>query len=441
MRRTYTHTVLRRHPSGEGRAAGGGLRSHAAPGCGDAPGASLDRSNDGCPADWDPATARLVPDAAPRVAPPVLTLPLLSPEIPQVLHLRRPAYGLPELAEAMLAEGMLKETDWNGDVRESLKAGLQRWIDQTLGGEPLRRVYLGIVYANTLTMGAGMEPTLWLRARPGRNPHEPIGTLSVIGSPQEGPYDESRDVYVGRSVLALEEHRAGLGYQVLGLLQDVLGPVLHVGGPGQGYHHLGAFEAMHEKWRELTAQPGGPALSFDSTLRGAGIHMPLHGLTLADYLREIPEAACVCPKKLRTHLIHEALQRGTAGEFRQLLELARDLDRLRKLSPDTLACDTPLFLDTRFSPAAAMGGALKEAPWCLRWKAGDPIARIVDDFHMQIRMKDAGTNIVWMQAWQASDPEGLRRAVRNWRRVLSVGLKACRLAELLHSEKPHDAQD
>lgn len=394
----------------------------------------MDRGSSGLPTDWYPAPAGQSAHAPAGVAP-LITLPRLAPDTPEFLHLRRPAYGLPELAEAMLAEGMLKETDWCGDVRSSLRAGLGRWVDQILGGSPLRRTYLGIVWANDFSVAEGMDPALWFAARPGRNPEEPLVLLCVNGLLQDGPYNEARDVFVGRTVLALEAYRAGLGYQVLGLLQDVLGPLLSVGGPGMGWHHLSTFELIRSEWQRL-AQEHGSTVGLEGASREIGLNVPRHGVTLAEYLRQIPEEACHCGKrKLKTQLIHQEASRAPEP-FRALLAAAQELDRSRHLPEDTRTCETPLFLDTRFSPAQMMGGALKEAPFCIRWQAGDPIVRIVNDFHAQIRSRDTGTNILWMQACQASHPDGMRRAVRNWRRVLSVSLKACRLAELLHSEEP-----
>jgi hypothetical protein len=49
--------------------------------------------------------------------------------------------------------------------------------------------------------------------------------------------------------------------------------------------------------------------------------------------------------------------------------------------------------------------------------------------------KGRGTNLSWCQGWQACDPEGTRRAVRHWRSMVNVILRACLLAELMHSEE------
>lgn len=346
--------------------------------------------------------------------------------------MREPAHGLPELAEAMLAEGILRETDWCGDVRGSLRHGLARWVDQQLGGTSLQRIYLGITWTNHL--GPGMSPELWLEAGGARDPKQPVGLLSLLGPVMEGE-DETRDVFVGRTVQALNTHSPGLGYQVLGLVQDALAPVVHAGGPGAGYGQLRPLDELQARWAELAIQKGMAHLSFEEIAREVGMEPPRHGVTLKEYLALIPEAACLCDQRLRTHLIPRALKGPVPPALRPILEAARDLDAVRQIPRETLQCDTPLFLKSTVSLATDFCGIPKETPFCIRWRRGDPIARVFGDYNRVIQSRDSGTNVLWLRAWRSNDAHGLRRAVRDWKLILRAALKGCRLAELLHSEE------
>src|SRR5688572_23008823 len=125
------NTLQRWDPCGEDGPSDRRLSPGAVPGSGGAEAPPPGHPGGGHAPLRDAPLAGQLAHAAPRLTPP-LALPRLDPSIPQYLHLRRLAHGLPELAEAMLQEGLLRESDWTGDLRTSIRAGFERWVGAQL---------------------------------------------------------------------------------------------------------------------------------------------------------------------------------------------------------------------------------------------------------------------------------------------------------------------
>lgn len=346
-----------------------------------------------------------------------------------VLRLQGDDTGAVALAEALLAEGVLQESDWCGSVRTSLAAGIQRWTTALLDEVGLQRIELGLLWTDNVRWPApGFDTSLWLQAAPGRDGDQPVGMLAIVREPDGGTYPEARDVFVREKVMALEAVRPGLGFQVLFILQEVLPPVVNAATPCYGLSQV-------FKWEWLLRQVRGDV----GAVRAAGIEPPTHGLTQDAYLAEVPLAACA--GEVRPGRVREALRHPLPDWARPLAERAWELATLYKAPRDVFRCDAALLCasQTRVRFLDTPGGAAKEAAFGLRWSPRDGIRAVTEDFHRQIRERESETNLMWCQGWQASDPKALRRTARNWKHAVTLALRACRLAELLHTDEAPQA--
>lgn len=352
-----------------------------------------------------------------------------------MLTLRTSERATAALVEAMLAEGILRETDWCGTLGGSLHAGIGRWTRELLDGEDLGRVELVLSWMDDVsaprligqqqgTQPAGFDTRLWLQAAPGRNPEEPVGMLAIVrkrvGSSR---YPEERDCFIGRRVLEIEEAWPGAGWQALYMLAEVLPLIVNAATPHYGHSQISKYE-----WLLKVA-------GSREAIEAVGINPPIHNLTMDEYLQHVPLEAC--DGELRPGILREALRHPLPDHLRPLVERAWELDRLRKVPHAVFVCDSSLFLaeETRIRFMDTPGGAAKESSFSLRWCREDLIPRIVDDYHHQIRSRQSETDILWCQGWQACDPRGTRKAVRHWKQAVTLALRGCRLAELLHSEE------
>lgn len=367
---------------------------------------------------WDPTpTAQWV---AP-VAPVGLVTPRVSPEIPRTLTLRRPAARAAILAEALLAEGILQESDWAGDVVTSIACGVQRWALGILGGQDLQRIELGLHWGDDLQAVSGMDPSLWIAAKPDRTASEPVGLLALQTGHQGelGAWPAEGDCIVGPTVLELEAVRRGLGFQVLALLADVLPPLIGTATPHYALAEL-------EKLGGLEMELRGGRIGGTMFLRGTD-------RTPERLFEQIPRQACI--GELKPDVLRRARSFSLSPRHREIIERALDvLGRFQALRADTRQCDASILCaPTQTVGFVYMPGMAAKLPsFCLRWSCHDLIPAVVESYLRQLNGR--GTNLAWCQAWQVSSPASIRRAARNWRAVTSVVLRACQLAELMHSE-------
>lgn len=380
--------------------------------------------------------------AAPAVAGEGLVLPRLAPEIPTTLLLRGgDETRAAALAQAMLAEGILQERDWCGGVVESIGRGLTRWAGEILWpGDPvaltpltpgetppgdLERIEIGLFWTDNLEAVSGIDTRLW-RQGPGRDPQEPVGLLALQGEPTGGDrYPAERDCVVGRTVRELEAARSGLGWQLLYLLQQVLPPVLCTAGP----------QWAHEQARKATVarKLGSRTVRMD----GRRLILPGHGVTEADFLAVVPREAC--EGKMRPGVIKEALRPANLAALpetlREIVARAGEVLKLAQVPQDVFRWDTHSLCPAGFMFVDIPGGAGIQIPFALRWSHDDPIPLIVDDYHHTITERDEATNLIWSQGWQVANPAALRKTVRSFRQAVTLALKACQLAELMHRDE------
>ena len=348
-------------------------------------------------------------------------LPRLAPEVPARIRYRPAERSAAALAEALLAEGILREADYDGrSILESIGAGLTRWVDEITGGEDLWWIEIGLHWTDDIEQVSGMKPDMWYQAKPGRKQDEEVGIVGLMSLPWiSNRYPAERDILVGRTVRELEAARPGLGFQVLSLLSDVL-PLVGMATPHYGYQELLKYDA-------LARQLGSSALLFVKEKPGVT-------LTAARYLEEVPLQAC--EGKLRPEVLRKARKFSLPPHLSTIVARACDLlGRFEALRLEARLCDSHvLTAPTQRVVCAGMPGHAAKLPLgTLRWSQRDELPRVVESYVRQTN--GHGTNLCWCQGWQASDPEGTRRAVRHWRSMVNVILRACLLAELMHTEE------
>lgn len=343
--------------------------------------------------------------------------------MPLTLTLRRPERPAALLAEAMLAAGILRESDWQGSLAPSIGAGLTRWLGELLGGQDLRRIEIGIYWTDSLQEASDIDPALWFTAGRDRVEGQPVGLLALQGEPAAGDtYPHQRDCIVGETVLELEAARKNLGFQILALLQDVLPMTLCAATP-----HWGWDQALKGALARAALGSRGALLA-----EPAGLILPPHQ-DPDGYRALVPPAAC--EGEFRPGVLKEALKHSLPEPLYPLVKLAREVADLWRVPKDVLRWDTHSLCPaqgTRFIDTP--GVAMIECPFALRWSADDPLPALVDHYHHTIRKHGEQTNLIWSQGWQAASPPTITRAVRNFARVVPLALKACQLAELMHRE-------
>lgn len=346
------------------------------------------------------------------------------------------------LAEALLAEGILQEADWDGrSITSSLGAGVTRWAGSHLGGQDLRRIDLGLFWTDNLQAVSGINPRKWQEQRPkvempadgwpgwkGQTTQslgEPVGVLALQSCHhgQPGDWPHHRDIIAGPKVLELEAVRTGLGFQVLNLLADVLPSLV-----GAAFPHYAWAEAR--KYQRLTLEA-----EFRPELRRMleQTRCPVSPEYVADV---------VPPQALHGRLKPEALRAARklplGPAHREIVDAACDvLGRFQALRSEARVCDASLLCAADqtlvFASAEATGMAAKLPTFAIRWSRRDGIPEVLQSYLRQVDGR--GTNLAWCQAWVTSDPASIRRAARSWRAVTALVLRACRLAELLHTEE------
>jgi hypothetical protein len=373
--------------------------------------------------EWAWAPARAGDDGALcRPRPSALTLPRIPspPVVPEVLYLPGDTEGGCALAEALLAAGVLRESDWTGQLAPSIAAGVTRWGRELLDGGDLSRLEIALYWKDDVESLSGLDTRLWHAAKNGRV-DEPVGLLALT-CPLREPAEA--EVVVGRSVRALENARRGLGFQVLKVLEEVLPPLVNAACP-----HYGWQQAQKHAWY------------YDRLLKGGQVPEclapPTHAVGPLQYAQEVPLecwSGSIRPEVLRKalHLKLPPRQREWAVRALALLE------GWQRLTPAARMCDSHLLCarnSAGFTMIDCPGGAAKMSPFTVRWSREDPLPRIVADFHRQIFERDVQTNLLWTRAVQFHDPAALRTAACHWRDAATLALQACRLAELMHTEE------
>ena len=359
-----------------------------------------------------------------------LTLPFLASDVPTRITLRLPETHAIALAEALLAEGVLQEDDWNGTVAGSIGAGITRWTRELLGGQDLARIPLGLFWTDDVAAVSGMDPELWCKVVPGRDPSQPVGLLGLVGEEWDGDrYPFERDVHVGATVLAVERVRPGLGWQLLYLLQEILPVLLCAGCLHWAYDQARKADHLRKAMGWLSADE---VYEVTRRMAGRGLMAPQHGISAAGFLEAVPAEAV--EGRYRPGVIREARRHALPEPAATLVRVANEVLELEgRLKRDARRCDSHVLCDTRSLQFVDMpGAAAKQTPFCVRWSADDPLPAVVDDYRHQTRA--AATNLVWCQGWQSADAQSLRKTARHWRQVVTLALRACQLAELMHAD-------
>lgn len=316
----------------------------------------------------------------------------------------------------MLDEGLLQESDWTGDLRSSVNGGIGRWVSGLLGGLPLPRIRIGLEWRNRLP--APLQPDLWVQAAPGRTADQPVGLLAIRTA-------EPTELFLGAKVRELEEVRPGVGFQVFALIADVLPPLIGASTPHYAYRELEKYELIRRVRYDTSAWIGGGLVG---------------GFTRADLLQHVPLEAC--EGEFRPGVLKEALRHPLPPWAEMIVREAADLHAMRSVSRETYRCDLHLLHRPPVHFVFMPGFAPKWASFVLRWCPEDVVGTVAADYRRQMQaMEDEhgpGTvsNLAWCQAWQAHNGRELRKTVRAWKNAVTLALRGCRLAELLHTESP-----
>jgi hypothetical protein len=370
-----------------------------------------------------------------------LPWPRFAPGFPVEISIGVPNPHAEALAEAMLAEGVLQESDWTGDLFASIAGGLMRWVGSVLGGKSLERVELSLCYSDDIRGCSQMSPELWYEAGPGRKKDEPVGILA-LRSPTDNPLalplgHPGRNVIVGKTVEALEAVRHGLGYQILFLLQDVLPRTVLAATPHYGLDQVRKYAALVQRLRAGVTK-------WD--LERAGALSPevsrMRALTEEAYFAKVPREACV--GKVRQKVIRDAaMQLASLPPWAQpiVTRAAQLQGQYLAARESTFRCEAPAFVDNSTIVLLHFPGmAAKLCPFSVRWSADDHLAEIVEMYHSQLRQnvarhgESSATDLLWVQGWQSSNPAATRETVRNWKNAASLALRGCQLAEMMHRE-------
>ncbi len=339
---------------------------------------------------------------------------MLSADIPVEITVTRTLAHYAVLAEALLAEGLIKESDWTGNLSKSIHAGLRRFLSDELeeggcggwhgGGfvpldfaytDNVRRSSLGSSYEDeydadydeVFEYGAGEKP---------------CGGFGLV-------VDEWRQVIVGPAILAIERLCMGAGYSVLATVQEALAATCGC---------MGLFECAHmiKNW--------GSGSDQDETNED----------TLARFHREVPEDAAAAAYSPKT--VSWALEQVTVHSAKGVMDLA-GLDTilhltqsLRALVEKASAAD----LLSDWTEEAEMYGypADHTLPTMIRWSEADMTPRIFDDYHESIMQSEAHTNIAFYKKCWMDDLESVRAAAKDICLTLQLIGTADRILALCH---------
>jgi hypothetical protein len=337
-----------------------------------------------------------------------LSLPRFHHEVPGTLS--RGGDGLDRaensvlranIAEALLDLGVLCSSDWKGDLRATIEAGLSRWANDEMKARGLRHYELSLLWCEDIGQSETFQNAQIYKygdEQPGRA----VGAFAL-------KYDAGYHVptvFVASKVMALEKAAPGAGFAVLNLLDDAARFFAETITP-QWAHWWVSEELLAWGEEELT-------------LSGK--------LTLKEFESSIPEGAWR-GGKCAPRVLESALQnkRCTAAQCEILVEAQR-LARLWTTRK-------------RFFSRSKDRGQLPRVgcdldsvvPLCILWNDGDAVSRVADDF-FEIAYQSEFTEICWWAGFWSDELAGAKGAVKRLQFMLELIANADRLLHLLHTE-------
>ncbi|HEY3281560.1 MAG TPA: hypothetical protein VGN26_04750 [Armatimonadota bacterium] len=292
----------------------------------------------------------------------------------------------------MLATGALHPDDWTGDLGESLRQGLQRWVDSI---EREHQVLdLSLSYTDDFYRVYGADGSVCSSTDLARQ-EGPVGVLAL----QAGDYTQ---VTVGHKVLGLERAYRGLGYQVLRVLDLALWRSVRCASPS---------------WAEEQVRCNLENYGSPQEARAEGL------LSMTRFHQSVPPGAC--GSKLDRERLRRGLGRNLLEEQRQMVETALALLPWLDADEDDVG-DQMWTLDDNGEPVLPVG---------LRWSEHDFMGALIDDYHNMIA-QGSETYLVWARWFSLDHPETLTECVGALRQVLEALALCDRLLGLLDSTIP-----
>ena len=303
-----------------------------------------------------------------------LSLPRFAADVPASLDIWGAGNADAHLARALLDAGILRETDWKGDLLESLQAGLERWVNVECGCAGVKAV--------DVMVGITSDISEWnLEAQEWRDHYRgmalPVGAIGIEGV-------EFEYVYVERAVRAWEAKQKGLGWALLDLASATIAQTVGLASPLWAHNYLQDWGLGEEEEDDTESDcPDTPILSCE-------------------------EDGFPNRKRLCASVPPEMIAPGTLyGSFEAAAEKGL---RKRKLSSE----DKSLLVDAldlyHLLPAARsredFGDEFCFHEWeqvlsCgLRWNGDDAVQQIVDFYHDDLANSGMQSFFVYFRGFQ-----------------------------------------
>ena len=314
-----------------------------------------------------------------------LSIPTLDPRIPSVIsisaagsddQIARVPNASALIAEALLREGILRETDWCGSFEKSIKGGLTRWANKEMGADKWRlfdalRIHFTDDGVDTTEEGE-MDAAQW-HERFNGDEDAPVGFFALLWHDHA-----ARGVNVRRRTLELEKVFPGLGFRVMALLE-------HAGEIGVNVHTFWWAKNLLMEWDDCRDEE-------DLDAEGSTI------LTLKRFEELIPEGAHTL--RWSRELAEKALletERPCRRRYRAVIEAMLELDRLvtesdqRGLTADHLGYFSSYYYDVEHHPTVYT-----------YWyeDTEDPMHRVIDDYYVNAMEGGNLTSYPWLHGFQ-----------------------------------------
>lgn len=411
-----------------------------------------------------------------------ITLPAFAGEVPPSIEWHNGAQGtgaLARIAQTLLDAGVLQDGDWQGNLSDTLHAGLVRWAHEECGAAKLAHITLNLTFCDDADDDADFSAVRWHERFGGRK-DQPIGALLMTTAPY--PYD-AHEVIVGATISKIEAFGRGAGFAILGLIDVVCLMTMPIATPRWAYGAAGCYGSFHvtsEEWRERRWDHGysdDENEADENDVTGLVTEDSFFRAIPLDAVREVedgPEGPGIEMESVWNARQRRRVQRALKNvqavialdkpprdgfpfvpspreQLRDVLEQALELDGLFKAARAQFPSDD-LALTLNHNLLS-----FNHADWpvaVLRWSKTDPIPRLLDDHHESIgegggvsyledEESGEGEPVVFTRGWQLAQAEGvgaLQTAVGALGMTLRLMVALDKLLSLLDSREdvpPH----
>lgn len=309
------------------------------------------------------------------------------------------------MAEVLLQEGLVREEDWCGNLADSIKAGLNQWVNDALGAASLNVLRLEFVFSDDLEHAEIYhyhQPDDWIHEAKGID-GKPVAIFALRVTQYE-------QIFTGKAVLDLEEIEPGAGFSLFHILCSGLYATVDAATPAWAWEEMDRQDEWEEE-NEVTDPPhalpgeedylnkaafekGIPRETYrwDLTARQCCNRLSTACARIAGYTDPKHKAIC------------KALEAG--------IELSSLLDafaKWRKQDELNTGSQQQYFEETR-----------QLLPIGVRWCGTDNIDRITDEYHDLLMQSGEETDLVWLYGYQTNAPRSIKRAIAALQHVLKI---------------------